>query len=416
MILYFDNLIIEAPLYADVNNGVDKVRDGKSEIYRRQSRFDVALYTLESYTVIDWSAVIIKYSLQDESKAEYFESRVKRLFPKAIIIRGRSDTQAKFQQSYELLKSLGDEWIWYAGNADHVFVAPNKDTLEGCLRMAKEMRKTHKFVSVFYTGFPEFRGLINPESLFYRQGLDILESNRYCDAVNFPNGNFDAVQIVHIDLFHHWFFSKDLTGKKIRVFRSDEVSHDVVVANQVIIIPRQELCSHFDGWGHLVRYGYENVDNLFPPLFIPTGFFEGKMKVAVGYDEYRKGWVNINSSKPDLSFKSSTGTDLRSSKLPLFWKGRIETLDLNPQYSEKEIEFAIPYPRSAYTLARQKTMRYIWNVRNYPVMILKRIGRWKDNPEFLAKTVEEGGSPLKIRIKKVIYNGIMLGYRMGVFK
>jgi len=415
MILYFDNLIIEAPLYADVNVGIDKIRDSRAEIYRRHSRLEIALYTLESYAVLDWSAVVIKYSLQDESKTEYFESQVKRMFPKAILITGRSDTQAKFQQSYELLKGFKDEWIWYAGNADHVFVSPSRETLDGCMRMAKEMYRTRRFVSVFYTGFPEFRGFINPNSLFYRKELEVLKSDGYCDAVKFPKGNFDAAQIVHLDLFHHWFFSKDLSGKKIRMIRSDEVSHDVVVENQIIIIPKQELCSHFDGWGHLARYGYENVADLFPPLFIPQGFFEGKIKVAVGYDIYREGWVNINQGKPDFSFKNPNGADLKAFRIPLFWKGRIETLDINPKYSERDVNLN-PYPRSVYTLARQRAKRYAWNLTNYLPNILARIRRWKDNPEFLAKTVEEGGSPMKIRIKKIIYNGIMLGYKTGVFK
>ncbi|MFH0876803.1 MAG: hypothetical protein V1863_01085, partial [Candidatus Omnitrophota bacterium] len=113
--------------------GLQKIRTSSAKIYKMSDKLDITMYSLASYAVFDWSHVIIKYELADKTKTELFENFIKTLFPKAIVIRGRSDNQQKFKESVALIKKLGDEWVFYAGNNDHPFIASETGTLQRCL-------------------------------------------------------------------------------------------------------------------------------------------------------------------------------------------------------------------------------------------------------------------------------------------
>ena len=147
MILYFDNLITDEPLIKGLYKA-DAVRS-KCPIYRMPDKLSIAMYSLASYAELEWSHVIIKYELADKSKTAFFENFVKGLFPKAIIIRGRSDSQAKFVETLRLIETLGDEWVFYAGNADHPFISHEKGTLRRAMELANAMKKGHKYVTVW---------------------------------------------------------------------------------------------------------------------------------------------------------------------------------------------------------------------------------------------------------------------------
>jgi len=69
MILYFDNLITDIPLYPGAYSELDKIRESKSN-YKFQDRLKVTLYTLASYAEIKWSEVIIKYQLDPENEKQ----------------------------------------------------------------------------------------------------------------------------------------------------------------------------------------------------------------------------------------------------------------------------------------------------------------------------------------------------------
>ncbi|MDP3986694.1 MAG: hypothetical protein Q8P81_00540, partial [Nanoarchaeota archaeon] len=85
MILYFDNYITDAPLYSGGHQGVNELRKSCKN-YNMPSKLDITLYSLSSYSVINWSHVVIKYELENLNQKKRFETFVKKLFPKAIII------------------------------------------------------------------------------------------------------------------------------------------------------------------------------------------------------------------------------------------------------------------------------------------------------------------------------------------
>ena len=115
MILYFDNYITDEPFWTGGHTYLGEIRNSGAKIYKMPSKLDITLYTLASYAEIDFSSVIIKYELQNISQKQRFEKEVLKLFPKAILIYGRSDSQKKFQDTINYLNTLDDEWISLAG-------------------------------------------------------------------------------------------------------------------------------------------------------------------------------------------------------------------------------------------------------------------------------------------------------------
>jgi len=56
---------------------------------------NITLYSLSSYAEIMWSNVLIKYNLENINRKKVFESFIKKLFPKEVILHERSDFQEK---------------------------------------------------------------------------------------------------------------------------------------------------------------------------------------------------------------------------------------------------------------------------------------------------------------------------------
>ncbi len=324
MILYFDNYITNVPIgqvYPDLND----IRK-KEPSYQFQSKLDVAKYTLASYSVIPFTKVIVKYTLQDETKNEEFENFVLDLWPEAIIINGRSDNRNKFKESLKIINEIDDDWIFYAGNCDHVFIAPNLDILNACLEKAIEVKKEKPYVCVAYSHFVE-----TFNHIYRRQGkyndIVILEEHDNWMHTLYPSGYSGTMFILHKDLLNKIIEGDD--NKKMR--RQEDMNKHPPTH---IIFPMKELCRHYDGYSH------EVPSSLVPPLFIPEGFFEHNMKIAYGFDDYRKGWININPLKEKYSFEDPVGTDMKIElkDLPLFWQENINHKQTNEMLEEHKVK------------------------------------------------------------------------------
>ena len=100
-----------------------------------------------------------------------------------------------------------------------------------------------------------------------------------------------------------------------------------------IIIPYKEQLRHFDGYMH-----QRITNDTCPSLTIPDGFFENKIKVRYGYNDYKKGWVNINPQNQNYYASDKNGVDdkITLDDLPLFWKGKIIDIDINSNINEEE--------------------------------------------------------------------------------
>ena len=131
MILYFDVYIVSKTTFEDpVKNKNFDINVKSSSIYRYnnynykfKSKLDITKYTLASYSIIDWTAVIIKFQCEDIRDENNFTNFCKEYFPKAIIENYRSDTAEKFKKSLQRLKKFGNPWVWFCPNNDHPFLS-----------------------------------------------------------------------------------------------------------------------------------------------------------------------------------------------------------------------------------------------------------------------------------------------------
>ncbi|MDP3992341.1 MAG: hypothetical protein Q8P79_02445 [Nanoarchaeota archaeon] len=406
MILYFDNYITDEPFHPGGHEGLDMIRNSSCDLYSMPSKLDITLYTLASYAEIKWSTVIIKYELQNISQKYKFEKFVRKLFPHVMIIYGRSNSQEKFQDSIRILKSLKDEWVFYAGNNDHPFTASNKKTINACLKKAKKFKRKSKFISIAVTHFSEFLNKPKEGTPYHEISYPdsrIIEEDENCIVSLFPKGLYHSMQIIHIDLFTHWFFSGDSKGKLVR--RSEDMTPFIKTKNQIVIIPKNELCAHFDGEVHTNKGPYNLGHDIVPPLFIPQGFFDNKIKISFGYDKYREGWVNINPLKEKYSFRDNiNGTDLKIGleDIPLFWKKKIKKIDINPNLDKEKIKYALkkrkynlenPFPKKgglyySYYRTKDRFFRHIYKIKFMRDIILSLMKKYPYFKKAYVKSVK----------------------------
>jgi hypothetical protein len=155
--------------------------------------------------------------------------------------------------------------------------------------------------------------------------------------------------------------------------------------DQITVIPKNPLCGHFDGYDHTLGGEFPISKELFPPLFIPNGFFENKIKIRYGYEDYKEGWININPLKEKYIFKDKNGTDLKISieNIPLFWKEKISKIDINPKLDKKILKEKIKdlnlKMREPHELIEDKKFLYRFKLKiisgNYIPYWLKRFFR-----------------------------------------
>lgn len=344
MILYFDSYITDVslnPKFVDLN----ELLRSATPAYALSSKIDIAKYTLASYATYPWSHVLIRYELEDITRYDEFEKFVRELFPEAVILRTRSANQAEYKKSTAILDKWDDNWIWYAPNNDHPLIINDLSMIDKMLAEANSYTTDYDYISIPYSHYSEYVNLPRKCSpSFLMIGLDskIITENE--SSIHFvkQDGDYCSVQIVNKKLFYHWFTSKEL-GEN-RIIRAEDTKKFISTTNQLLIVPKTEICAHFDGYSHTINAINEILPTQVPPLFIPKGFFNRSIKIAYGYDDYREGWVNINPAAPHYSFEvGMAGTDSKISleEIPIFWKDRITEIDINKNSTIRNLTSSI---------------------------------------------------------------------------
>lgn len=340
MILYFDSYITNSPLTPLVVLPNKVVRAGCKN-YAMPDKLNIAKYSLASYALYPWSNVLIRYKLEDPNNCQLFDEFIKKLFPKAIIIHNRSDNQKEYKKSMEILDKMNDDWIFYVPNNDHPLIASDISIIDKLIDKAEKFKKKYQFVSINYSHFTECINIPvkgSPANIRCESAPKTIEDDETAISLLLED-DVVSIKIVNKDLFKYWFCSHDLGDAKI--IRSENTAKFFSTPNQLVIIPKQELCAHFDGYAHLMRGVAKIKPGQIPPLFIPQGFFSNSIRIAFGYDDYREGWTNINPGAKKFSFEDNKrGTDLKIGleDIPLFWKTRIKEIDINPEADLKKIK------------------------------------------------------------------------------
>lgn len=332
MILYFDSLIIDSPLQRKgYYQGLEAIRNSDSN-YRDQSRLKISMYTLASYAVLKWDGVLIKYECADGNQYEIFEEFARNLFPTAIILRKRSDSQERFRESLEILNSMPGDWVFVAGNNDHPIISPTLDYVYDYLAVGETLATENEFVSISYSHLIEFKSVVNPQyTIAWYNGLNW---SRLVDTEDYLVAKGKVAAVHAIQIMHKRMLSRLITGKNYgdQLIRRTDDMDGRLIRNHILVIPKRIMGDHYDGYAHQRKIGHFLPYKVHPPLFIPPGFFESEIRIAYGFSETRIGWVNMNPSAKLYSFQDATrGTDLKWSvdRLPAFWRSRTKEIDVN---------------------------------------------------------------------------------------
>lgn len=284
------------------------------------NRVDIFKYSLASLSVIKWTKVIIYYDMDTnyQDRRDEVDSYIKSLFCDPIIYPFRNDRQTQWKVAMQELFDMEDDLVWFCCNDDHIFIDYETDLLERIEAKLAHLAKSHKYVSCFFSHWPEalFYGRTPPR--YTKVGV-VEEHKDYFITIW---QNCDSIQIVNKNLLHYWWFEQDYGDAWMP--RTDSRNVAVVSPDTACIIPYRELVRHFDGYSH------NKIDiNTCPPLFIPDGFFENDVKILYCSDTKKEGYVHVNPLKKNYSTVDREGADLKCvlEDIPLFWRSRIVEME-----------------------------------------------------------------------------------------
>ncbi len=332
--LFFDVYIEDAPI--ELYRGGNKDRfflehsiRVKKNSYRYRSKLDITRYTLQSYSKINWKSVVIRIECENPEH-EFIFDEVKELFPKAKIERTRSDSALKYFNALDNAKIPDDDWVFFSPNNDHPFIS-DPERLGDLLIYAEEIR--HKFssgiLSILYSHYTDGNNLYSPLRHEWGSYADsfcrLIDESAIARTVVPVKSLIDSVQIFKMSTLKYIYKNTKNSGRLIRneeteFYLSKDTKH-------TLILPKWEICRHYDSYMHILDF--------VPPLFIPDGFFDKKIKVRYGYADYKEGWVNVNPIKDKYIYQEPSGVDLRCllEDLPWFWRDRISEININRNFN-----------------------------------------------------------------------------------
>ncbi len=284
-------------------------------------RSDVFKFMLASLSVINWEFGVIYYELDDEYADQYadIDEYIHSLFNCTIkIYHYRNKNQAMWQESVLRLDHYSDnQLIWFTCNDDHVFIDSDLNYIEFLKKKLHEMLKNTPYVTCFFSHWPEMMALRVNAGKFERE---IIEDNEKYYVMQWKDET--SIGIINKGLLKYWWFENDYGDRVFR--RTDDPENSVISPNMKTIVPYKELVRHFDGYGHV---GINT--NECPLLFIPTGFFQSRIKISVCKKPLNSDYVYIDPKNESSKGFSNEGADLQClvNEIPLFWKKHISELN-----------------------------------------------------------------------------------------
>lgn len=336
LVLFFDVFILSD----DFTASDDYVRKGRHKLwervaqlrtqsyytnYREQTKLNVTKYSLASYASISWDFVYIRYELEESEFSTEFESFARSLFPSALIENARSDNASKFFAALSKLKVFGDPWIFFCPNNDHPFVGNPNEPRRFCeIATNIEFIYPEKTIGICYSHFQEAtQRRIGFDSIDWGDyGNDfnrILISTESYMVVDHPRFTLDSILILRLNKILDIFERQSETHRVVRFEDLGEYYLNNSI-DGLKIYSKSEWCRHYDGYPQLIDF--------IPPLFIPNGFFEGQVKIRIGFDDYVPGWVNINNVGPFI-YNGGIKDLSHPCEVPQFWSDRIVDIRWN---------------------------------------------------------------------------------------
>ena len=331
-------------------------------------KLDIFKYTLASYSVIEWKEAIfyIKLDTNYEHEWENLQKYIREIFSCEIkIYPYRIDSYDQWIENIGLTQYDEEEWIWFTCNDDHPFIDSSLEMLNKIISEASRLSKDEqKYVAIFLSHWQETmaqvkRGLKlrdKPCKGHSQPQFQIIENTPEYYLTN--ASSCISIQIITKKLLQLWFSDKKNRCHGL-LSRTDDIGESP--DNQLTLIPYKELVRHFDVYSHS-SVPHEIV----PPMFIPGGFFEHKIKIQYGGDHRIPGYTFLHPMKKMISqelhhkkrtFSDQCDSNILLDELPLFWKNRICEKQVYPiprdlekkAYLHQKIREVCSDPRFGYT-------------------------------------------------------------------
>jgi|TARA_R110000782_G_scaffold153248_1_gene245743 hypothetical protein len=310
------------------------------------SKLDITKYSLASLAkAYPWSKAIINIELDSNCYSEEDNKNVYDFITKEfkdiefVYSSKRCELQKEWQALYNVINS---DLIFYLGNHDHIFIDSDNSYLKDLVKIAKKYKNS----TIVTSHFPENIRWAKSGYIELNETTPRKLNNGYKINDNYLSYEgicIDSLNIITKSLYYDWFFTGNW-GDEVKLPRTDGIGGidllkirnylGVNLPPQKIIIPYKEQLRHFDGYMH-----QRITNDTCPSLTVPDGFFENKIKVRYGYNDYKKGWVNINPQNQNYYASDKNGVDdkITLDDLPLFWKEKIIDIDINSNINEEEM-------------------------------------------------------------------------------
>jgi len=351
--LVFDVFISDKPLFYNekISNFTASLTRSNIASYTKQSRLDVTLYTLASYEYIGFDSILIFYDIEEKNDEIFFLNGVKEILPQAKIIKGRSTKGSDFDKLKFECQQTGADYFFYAPNNDHPMIC-SKETFE-TYKNALEKEDDNINLTLIYSHFQETNFATKIGTWLQRNqfpNLEIIKENKDYKLVKLKDGYSVGMQLVHHSLFYKWC---DLATKlgNIPIKRFDELAGYTKLPEQISLVPKQEICRHYDSYYHTMfhmpklPFSYI-LPSYVPPLFIPNGFFNKNIKIKFGNLDYDNKYINFLPDADCYVFEKNKSkkviTDIKGNlnMIPGFWLSRISEININSSHklNKKKIE------------------------------------------------------------------------------
>ncbi len=338
----------------------NKIRNSCAS-FRFRNKLDITKYTLATYSYLKFSEVIIRFECQDKTQEGEFKNYCQYIFPNAKVSIGRSDTAKKY---IDALKSAfeGNPWVFFSPNNDHPFIGRDIN-LDKYIATAEILERQYSeyHIGIYYSHMSDLlnmtgmdRGLWGRWDFVYPK---IVYENDFCLALKMNKFCGDSIQIFRLKTLLFLFESNKNNGRVIRL--EDLTSYFSKDIKQIIIVPKNEICRHYDASSHIKFWPDLAVSP--QPLFIPNGFFEKSIKIRYGYDDYIEGIVNINPMAKECRYINNTGPDMNChiDDIPFSWRDRILQIDKSGNPIVENMLSIDSYYRRVMDNAWYATSKYI---------------------------------------------------------
>jgi hypothetical protein len=247
-----------------------------------------------------------------------------------------------------------NELMWFDGNDDHIFSDYDLDMVQSAMETIAN--DPDPLAVVYYAHWPEqMRNSL-------RLGGQLTTDGNF---IKFQWENFDCSHIMKMGRFKKYWFETDCGDSHV-IFRTDSLDQFGLRGKMTSTVysPTRELLRHYDGYSH-VGLGCINIA---PPVFVPPGFFEGDMKIRIGFNDRKEGWITFNPAAEWLYAANPAGIDYRwvEEDIPLFWRSRISEIVHSPDYDRDQMYQARDAAFLAMTSVPMNPYGYVFHNECHP--------------------------------------------------